>query len=273
MNARNLSVCRRCIGLVVALAALYWAILPVSAQDDTGAGQAGLVIVDGSDAMQQYCVDVDTDATGWDLLVDAGVAVNSEPSGMGNTVCAINGTGCSSPRESCFCQCQGSPCVYWSYWLQTETGDWVYSNQGASNARVRPGEVQAWVWGDGTSGNAPEPPPIAFDAICTVGQGAGESLDAAASQPISVPTPNEPASPVGTAAHPGEMGVLETTSAPDVMLSPTAVLSTTAASITAASTTTEDISGVGTQNQGFPWSALLVLAPLPIILLVLLRKR
>ena len=132
-----------CIALLL-LAAFLWTPAPLFAQEGEGdTGEAGLVIVDGSGDMQEYCVAVGGDATGWDLLVNAGVAVNSEPSAMGNTICSINGVGCSSPRESCFCQCQGSPCVYWSFWMQNENGDWAYSNQGASSAKVRPGEVQA----------------------------------------------------------------------------------------------------------------------------------
>jgi chemotaxis protein CheC len=52
---------------------------------------------------------------------------------MGATICRIDGEGCNFPTESCFCQCQGSPCIYWSYWRLTE-GEWRYSNIGAGNA-------------------------------------------------------------------------------------------------------------------------------------------
>lgn len=230
------------------LMALLWSPVPLFAQEGTGdTGNAGLVIVDGSGEVQNYCVTVDDDATGWDLLVGAEVAVNSEPSAMGNTICAINGVGCSSPRESCFCQCQGSPCVYWSFWMQNENGDWVYSNQGASNAKVRAGEVQAWVWGDGTTGNAPEPPRVAFADIC------------------HAPVPSEA---VTSETVPSATVISDTVTSADM-----AENASDATDTPIAEALTTGTPSAGTQETTFPWTLLLVLAPLPLILLVLLRKR
>jgi len=231
---------RLCLALL--FLTFLWTPAPLLAQEGAGdTGETALVIVDGSGDVQNHCVAVNDGATGWDLLVGAGVAVNSEPSAMGNTICAINGVGCSSPRESCFCQCQGSPCVYWSYWMQNESGDWIYSNQGASNAKARPGEVHAWVWGDGTTGKAPEPPPVAFSDIC-----GGASVDSTTEVSTSVAS----ASVDGSSA--------DSTPTTDHRLPTTDV---------------QTHGRTDAQSTSFPWTLLLVLAPLPLILLVLLRKR
>lgn len=201
---------------------------------------AGLVIVSAEGEAQTYCVEVGDEATGWDLLVNAGLAVNSEPMAVGQSICSINGVGCKSPQQSCFCQCQGSPCVYWSYWVQNDAGAWVYSNQGASGAKVRPGEVQGWVWGDGTTGKAPAPPAVAFGDICAVdGDLVADGL-------------------VGG-------GLVEADS----------VVSTP---VVAASTSTPDDQTTETpnrQNTETPvaWTMLVVLLPLPIILALYLWRR
>ena len=128
--------------------------------------RAGLVIVHGDGNVATSCVELGSEGiSGYDLLSKSGIEVLAEPSGMGMTICKLDGEGCGIPQESCFCQCKGSPCIYWSYWQMVD-GAWRYSNLGAANTRPSNGSLEAWVWGDGTSGQAPQPPAMSFADIC-----------------------------------------------------------------------------------------------------------
>ncbi|MGL4650308.1 MAG: hypothetical protein ACRC1H_12950, partial [Caldilineaceae bacterium] len=146
--------------------------------------RAGLLVVKGDGSTLTRCVEfAEQSVSGYDLLAASGIALSSEPAAMGVTICSLDGEGCGFPQESCFCQCQGSPCVYWSYWTLGDEG-WSYANLGAGNQRVRDGDVQAWVWGAGTSGEAPEPPSATFGDICAVSDAAAAQA-AGASAPLS----------------------------------------------------------------------------------------
>lgn len=237
---------RRAVLFVVGLLAVLAGLSSLHAQEGES---AGLVIVPAEGAAQTYCVDVDADATGWDLLVDAGLAVNSEPSAMGQSVCSINGVGCKSPQESCFCQCQGSPCVYWSFWTQNDAGAWVYSNQGASGARALPGAVQGWVWGDGTTGKAPPPPALSFADVCAADVGLVEG-DLVVSAPV------------------------DSTSVVSTSVDSTSVDSTSVVSAPVVTTPdTESLEDQNTESPAATWTFLLVLLPVPIILGLYLWRR
>jgi hypothetical protein len=136
----------------------------VHAQDEN---RAGLVILHGDGRVTQQCVAfAEESISGYELLQRAGPALSVEAGSMGATVCSIDGEGCSYPAESCFCRCQGSPCVYWSYWRLQAEGGWRYQPLGAGNTQVRDGDVEAWRWAEGTKEDAPEPPPASFAAIC-----------------------------------------------------------------------------------------------------------
>jgi hypothetical protein len=125
-------------------------------------------VVDFGDRYETHCVEfTESEITGYDVLRRAGLNLVIDPSNpMGVTVCDINNTsGC--PASNCFCQCQGSPCVYWSYHYLAD-GSWRYSQLGASNRKVHDGDVEGWGWGEGkinTSGQ--EPPVIPFKQICS----------------------------------------------------------------------------------------------------------
>jgi hypothetical protein len=129
--------------------------------------RAGLVIVHGDGAAVSRCVAFESDSiSGYELLTQSGLDVNVEASGMGATICRLDGEGCNSPRESCFCQCQGgAECLYWSYW-QAGDDEWRYSNLGASNSRVTDGAVEGWVWGEGQAQSKMLLPDLTFADIC-----------------------------------------------------------------------------------------------------------
>jgi hypothetical protein len=150
------------------MAALLLAVLSLSSPalaDEPS--QAGLVVQFGDGRLETRCVLFESSAIrGDDLLArtDLEVVIDAS-SGMGITVCQIEGQGCAYPSEHCFCQCMGgSDCAYWNYFFRDPGGsDWIYSPLGAAVRRAEPGSVEAWVWGDG---RVPPDNELTFEAIC-----------------------------------------------------------------------------------------------------------
>jgi len=171
------------------LALVLWLLgtAPAAAQQNA---QAGLVIVHGDGSVTTQCVSfAEESITGADLLVRSGVDLAMEASGMGVTICRLDGEGCDYPQAPCFCQCEGTPCMYWSYW-RLAGDEWTYSTQGAANTRVRAGDVDGWRWGAGTVDHAEAPPAVAFDALCpgqAEKQAAGRTE---ATEAVGAPTEN-----------------------------------------------------------------------------------
>jgi hypothetical protein len=181
--------------------------------------RAALLIQYGEGEVWTACVPFEEpEITGLELLLRAGLeVVSSGSSGMGSMVCKIGQRGCDDPTR-CLCECKGAACVYWSYWHQVD-GAWRYSNVGASSYRVRPGAVEAWVWGPGSIAEAPQPPPIAFDQIC---------LPPTAT-PTATPPPTSTAIPAATvtptaapSATPPATAAPTPTASPTSMPTPTA---------------------------------------------------
>jgi hypothetical protein len=154
---------RLCALIVVWLAL---AALPAGAAADE-ANRAGLVILFGDGRVESRCVAFEQEEiTGAELLAHSGLHMIIDASrGMGITVCSIEGVGCMYPTEACFCQCMGGgACAYWNYFYRDpgET-EWIYSALGAVLRKVRPGAVEAWVWGDGQT---PPPADLDFEDVC-----------------------------------------------------------------------------------------------------------
>lgn len=143
---------------------------PALAQDEVEPNQAGIVVVHADGSVISRCVGFTEESiTGYDLLVRGEFAIRSDVTAMGASVCSVDGQGCGE-GEDCFCQCQSSPCVYWTYWQLLPEG-WRYSNAGPATVQVRDGDVQGWVWGE-SKPNAPAesaPPVLTIGDICKVG--------------------------------------------------------------------------------------------------------
>ena len=189
---------------ILAASAIIWGgPVPVDAQETN---RVGLVIDFGTHHITRCVEFAEPELTGYDVLRRAGLNLVVDPSNpMGVIVCDINDTsGC--PPTDCFCQCQGSPCVYWSYhYLQG--GAWQYAQQGASDRKVRDGDVEGWGWGEGklnTSGS--EPPVVPFEQIC-----APPATDTP--QPTSTPVPPTN-TPVPSTNTPAPSATPESTSPP-----------------------------------------------------------
>lgn len=173
--------------LIIMLLALRLAGSPVTGHvarrvQAQGSNRA-VVYINYGDRAETHCVTfAEFELPGIELLRRAGLDVIGEPyPGIGEAVCRIQDVGCSYPAERCWCQCMGSPCLFWSYWYW-ENGSWRYSGMGASWRTVRNGGLDAWVWGDGET----KPPAIDFDSVC------------AAPAPTHTPPPTETPEPTWT---------------------------------------------------------------------------
>ncbi len=103
--------------------------------------------------------------SGIELLRRSGLTLVTVPfGGLGEGVCSIESTGCgigdcrarmcqSADRESPFCQ----------YLRQGDDGSWAPVALGASQAEVRDGDVDAWVW----TGTPPDLPTTSVASLRT----------------------------------------------------------------------------------------------------------
>jgi hypothetical protein len=197
---------RRATTLACVCLFLAIVILPSAASADEG-GRVALVVEFGDGRVIARCVALEAgEATGADLLTLSGLEILVDASsGMGITVCQVEGVGCAYPADPCFCQCMsGDTCAYWNYFFRDpgET-DWSYSALGALLRKVEAGSVEAWVWGDGQTPPAED---LTFEAICA--------------PPTTVPTeppPRPTAQPAPATAVPTAPKVAADSPAPEVV--------------------------------------------------------
>jgi len=145
---------------LLALTALCLALIPC--QLPTALAQkpnrVALVVDFGGGRYVTRCVEfMEDELTGEEVLKRSGLNVIFEYSSTGAAVCKIEDVGCTFPSDPCFCQCQGSDCVYWSYWY-VENDKWVYSNEGASMRTLHDGDMDGWAWGSGSTGTSGRQP-------------------------------------------------------------------------------------------------------------------
>jgi len=105
--------------------------------------------------------------TGAEALQKSGLTLNVSVGGsFGVAVCTIDGEGCDSPKEDCFCKSYGDPAFYWHYYLRNPDGSWRNSNLGAGNRMLRDGDVDGWSWTGGES----DLPTVTLDQIAAAVQ-------------------------------------------------------------------------------------------------------
>jgi len=185
----------RCrIATAAGLAAIAASLLVFTApgQAQSARHRAGLVVQYADGEIDTRCVEFEEpEITGYELLRRSGLPLVIAPGSFGAAVCKIGAQGCDYPGQSCFCQCENmnAGCVYWISFLHVN-GAWKYATLGASNTKVKEGDLQAWVWGssrgdssEGTS--APLPPAMTFDQICPATQA---SAQASAQSEATTPT-------------------------------------------------------------------------------------
>jgi hypothetical protein len=152
--------------------------------------KAGLVVQFAEGNYTARCISFREDSiSGLEVLNRSGLQVKA----WGGAICRIEAYGCDYPREPCFCQCQGTPCAYWSYWHWRD-GRWVYSPVGAASHTVRDGDVEGWAWGDG---QPPSVGPTGEPCLPDGSMATVASLHSAVGNPI---TPVAVAQPMGSAS-------------------------------------------------------------------------
>ena len=222
----RLSIVRRRLALLAGIMFLTW-LLMVSPQSalaqEGGTNRAGLIVVHGDGRVLTRCVTFTEDRiSGVALLQSSGLTVDANSGPMGSAVCTINSEGC--PANDCFCQCKSAPCAYWNYFHRNADGSWAYSGMGAATWTVGNGDIDGWVWGDGST----PPPALAFDAICGAESvpAAPEVLPTAA--PTATPLPPETPIPTPTAPPASPTVIPATaTAAPTSSPMPTPTVSST----------------------------------------------
>jgi hypothetical protein len=153
------------------------AISPAPAWAQATGNQAGLVVVYGDGRVITRCVAFsEPQISGADLLFRSGLSIVVEAGPLGLTVCSLNGEGC--PSTDCFCECHGTPCVYWNYYYGNPDGSWTYAYVGAASRQIANGDVDAWLWGESST----LPPSLTFEAIC-------DQASLGQSEPAAVPPP------------------------------------------------------------------------------------
>lgn len=179
------------------LAALCLVAFPAWAQEP---GRAGLVIQFDESRVETRCLDVAAEGVkGIELLQASGLDVVANlASGMGASVCSLEGQGCDFPGQHCFCQCMGgADCAYWNYFYREAGADtWTYSPLGAGLHTVLPGSVDAWVWGNGSTPPAAD---LTFEAICQPPTPTAVATETPAASPPPTTAAGEP-SPAVTEA-------------------------------------------------------------------------
>jgi hypothetical protein len=166
--------------------------LPAYAQEPN---QIGLVVMHGDGTTTTRCVEFsEPQLSGYDILQRSQLEFSIDAGGMGAAVCRIDGEGCTTPQEDCFCRMNQNPPLYWSYWKVVD-GQWRYSNLGASMSLVEPGTVEGWVWGPGNVNEATPPPVYSLEQICA----AASPTDTPTDTPTATFTPEPTATLLPTA--------------------------------------------------------------------------
>ncbi|MHB8647815.1 MAG: hypothetical protein ACYDAR_18700 [Thermomicrobiales bacterium] len=140
---RDLSGLKMLFAALLVLVALAGGTGPARA-----AGAVGIVVrhSDGR-ILYAYVPLTNGELTGAEALQQSGLALNvAVSSAYGTAVCAIDGEGCDSPKENCFCKSYSSPSFFWHYYLRGPDGAWRNASVGAANRVLHDGDVDGWSW-------------------------------------------------------------------------------------------------------------------------------
>lgn len=164
------------LSLAVALTGL-WATAAL-AEDTTK--PVGLVIAfpDGTKVAQ--IVTVPADATAYDALKKANIALIGTTGQFGLSVCSINQVGCAA--SNCFCDSKH----FWAFYnLDPQTNQWVASSEGVGAVKPASGAVVGFVWSgvDDKFNPTDQPPVMTFQQI----QAQSGSTSGQAAQPAALP--------------------------------------------------------------------------------------
>lgn len=180
-------------------------------ESQQGQNQAGLLVLHGDGSVQSRCVSFsESQISGEELLRRSGLAMVTETTSMGATICSLDGEGCAYPSQSCFCQCQGSPCIYWSYWLRQDANAWEYSNMGATGSVILPGMVAGWRWGEADPAASSSMPGLTVADICVAPTATPTQVPTETHTPTEFPTATPTDTPTETPTETPTVAPIET---------------------------------------------------------------
>jgi hypothetical protein len=149
--------------LVILVTVLNLAPSPASAADDQ-VSVAGLIVDYGGGRVSYALVPFTGDSlNGFDLLDRSGLSLLAiEFGGLGQGVCAIEGTGCDiAACRSRLCQSGDPNSPFWQYAQRRQNGEWGTSPLGASSSTVANGDIDVWSW----SSEPPAPRTVTLDDL------------------------------------------------------------------------------------------------------------
>jgi hypothetical protein len=155
----------RAVGLflVFLVTVLIAAPSPTAAADDQ-VSVAGLIVEYGEGRISYALVPFTEDSmSGFDLLDRSGLSLLAiEFGGLGQGVCAIEGSGCDvAACRSRLCQSGDPDSPFWQYAQRRQSGEWATSPLGASSSTVADGDIEFWSW----SSEPPAPRTVTLDDI------------------------------------------------------------------------------------------------------------
>lgn len=142
---------------LVAVCIVGFLFVPAMGASAADINAAGLIVDYGDGRVSYAWIPFEEDEiSGVQLLERSGLdLVTVGFGGMGDAVCQIDDTGCSV--DDCrkrMCQTSDPESPFWRYSRQNDSGEWAFAATGASGARVRDGDIEAWSW----TGSEPELP-------------------------------------------------------------------------------------------------------------------
>lgn len=142
---------------LVAVCIVGFLFVPAMGASAADINAAGLIVDYGDGRVSYAWIPFEEDEIlGVQLLERSGLdLVTVGFGGMGDAVCQIDDTGCSV--DDCrkrMCQTSDPESPFWRYSRQNDSGEWAFAATGASGARVRDGDIEAWSW----TGSEPELP-------------------------------------------------------------------------------------------------------------------
>ena len=189
--------------LLAALALIPWARTGLLAQSPET--RAVVLIYDGETLLHQGCYEFASaeSAPAGAILLLSMIAAEATPPfsietdliGTGGAVCRIDGLGCGEDTGGDGCS-NDSPCgeggYLWQYRVwDAGAGEWAVPTGDPFTA---PGDITAWVWGDGAT-SPPPPDDLIFETLCPT----RTPTSTASSTPTATQTPTRTATPTHTA--------------------------------------------------------------------------
>lgn len=169
--------------VAMCILALSWAQVARAAAPDINV--AGLVVDYGNGRVSYAWVPFEEEEiTGVELLQRSGLDVVTVTfGGMGEGICQIEITGC--PVDDCrkrLCQTADPESPFWRYSRQEAPGEWSFVALGASDTKVRDGDIDAWSW----TGVEPELPSLTMGELANRAGADPSVLDGAETVPAAV---------------------------------------------------------------------------------------